>query len=122
MRISHVFESIDESNTRKPTKEENVVLLERKKRSLLHELKILSQQMNHFIVSGAVSQMGEASKHPNATVMPESDSRCILTEDPHTHQKVLKVFGRFAIVKEILTTSVLKELEQLQNEGKETVS
>jgi hypothetical protein len=122
MRITHVYESIDESNTRPPSREENIALLERKKRSLLHELKILSMQMNQFITSGVVSQMGEAKNHPNAPVMPDSETRCILTEDPQLQQRVLKVFGRFTTAREILASSVMPELDALEKEGENPVS
>lgn len=122
MRIIHVYDTIDESDTRKLTREESIALLERKKRALLHELKILSVEMNGYIVNGAVSQMGEAKNHPNKPVMPDSETRCLLTEDPHLQQKIIKVFGRFTTAREILASSVMPELEALQKQGETQAS
>lgn len=118
MRITHVYESIDESNVREVSREENIALLERKKRSLLHELKMLSVTMNQMMTSGVVSQMGEASKHPSQPIIPDSETRCVLATDPHTQEKALKTFARFAMVREILSTSVMSELLVLQKEDK----
>lgn len=122
MKVSHVYESIDESDARKPTKEEHITLLERKKRSLLHELKILSVQMHDWIEAGVVSQMSEADKYPNHVAIPDSTTRRILTTNLILQQKVLNTFARFSTAKEILSNSVMPELEALQKEGEEKKS
>lgn len=117
-----MLELIEESDTRPLSIAENIALLDRRKRSLLHELKILSITMNGWIVGGVISQMGETSKYPNAPVIPESETRCILTEDPLLKEKVLKTYARFANVREILSNGVMADLEELEKQAKNEVS
>lgn len=114
MRISHAYETIEETVTRHPTKEEKIAQLEKKKRSLLHEMKMLSVQMHEWITSGVVSQMGEADKYPDCPKIPDSETRHVVTKDETTKTRVLKTFARFALAREILSCSVMPELEALQ--------
>lgn len=122
VKLSHLYESIDESNARKPTREEHIALLERKKRSLLHELKILSVQISQWITKNIISQMGDGDKHPDAIKIPDSETRRILTKDPLLQQKILKTFARFTTAREILSNSVMPELDALNSQGENTVS
>lgn len=115
MKISHVYETIDESVTRKPSRDEQIACLERKKRSLLHEMKILSVQMKTWTDAGYVSQMGETAKYPDKPKIPDSE-RHILTTDECLSQKMLRTFARFTTAKEILGNSIMPELQTLQTE------
>lgn len=116
MRITNDVSPFDE----KPivlTKEERIAQLERRKSSLLHELKIISGRMAYLVKIGAVSDMSDSDKHPNCPTIPDAETRRILTKDPTLTKKVLLVFARFSLVKEIFSNSVMPELEALQNKG-----
>ncbi len=80
-------------------------------------MKILSMKMHDWIEAGVISQMGDKDKHPDTMTIPDSETRHILTKDPHTQQYVLKVFARFTTAREILSNSVMPELEALQKQG-----
>lgn len=114
VRINHSYETIEEAVTRQPSREEKITQLERKKRSLLHEMKMLSTQIHGWITSGVISQLNEAEKHVDAPKIPDSETRRILTTDATLQTVVLKTFARFAHAREILSNSVMVELEELQ--------
>lgn len=101
------------------SKEEEIIFLEKKKRALLHHLKLLSSKMNVWIKTGVVSQMGE-TKTESGIKIPDSESRYIISTDPHLQQVVLKTFARFTLTREMLTNSVMPELEALQKEVEPT--
>ena len=119
MKFGPVFESIDEAITKPLTREGEIALLERKKRAMLHELKIVSIQMHDWISAGVVSQMGDADKHPDAPKIPDSETRRVLTKDPTLQQRVFRTFARFNTAKEILSNSIMPELEALQKTAEE---
>lgn len=121
MRMSHSYDSIEETVIRELSRDEKIAQLERKKRSLLHEMKILSVQMRDWITSNVVSQMGDIDKHPDAPKIPDSETRRVLTKDENLKMRVLKTFARFALAREIMSNSVLPELEELQNVKTENI-
>ncbi len=101
------------------SKQERIDLLERRKMSILHEMKIVAERIFNMIKAGLVSDAdsadnGDQSKFKDCPKIPSSDKRYLLTKDPVQQKQVLHTFARFSNLKDIFNSSILLELKKLQ--------